>query len=121
MISTSNFVWRRKKSVARISPPIMFLAKSSFHLFAFLLSCLLSFHFIFYSLQPYRFPILNFSAILSLALRDRGIAFYFIVIGTITLLFTRRKGVCTFPKKSCVRLAFYVAGLHDVFHHAVFQ
>ena len=76
--------------------------KEIFHLFAFLLLLfIICFIHRSISLQPYRFPhSYSFSAILSLALRERGLRSISSLSGTITLLFTRRKGVCTFPKKS---------------------
>lgn len=42
-----------------------------------------------------------FSAILNLALRERGFCFTSSLSATITLLFISLNGVCTFPKKSC--------------------
>ena len=62
-----------------------------------------------------------FSAILNLALRERGFCFTSSLPATITLLFISLNGVCTFPKKILFHFSFHIAGLHDIFHHSVFQ
>ena len=59
-----------------------------------------------------------FSAILSLALRERGLL-YFVLAGDDNLLLINLNGV-SFPKKSC-SFSFNVAVFSWCFHHAVFQ
>lgn len=84
-----QFSLAAKKSVARISPPRILFRELLF----FFLLLYLPFHFSCFTLFPY-----FFSAILNLALRDRGLRVISSSSGTITLLFTRRKGVCKLPK-----------------------
>ena len=93
--TTSNTIMRvclKIKSSFSTPPPSIYQNERRFSFFLVFLCC----PFSSISISPY-----TFSAILNLALRERGFRSTSSSVGTITLLLTKRKGDRTFPKKSC--------------------